>query len=230
MSVAPWKAVVSIGVIFAALGIVFWWLRPLGNDEPFDLEASVQFTCQTVMATPYDSVMTIKVGGDTVVGESYFSGRDSRHVSTRTNSQGEITTRGETIIKDGTLYSRSSASDDPTQWGSWTDQGTGHEAFHFACFSLGDAVSGDVSGDSDTQGELHIVQNIVLSLEEGTEKREFWADSNGKPLRGRRTFNIPASSGAGGASGQAATTIVADVVYSGFGEANTITAPELAGS
>ena len=217
--------------LIVALGILLWWLRPWGNDEPFDLEASVQFTCQTVMSTPYDSVMTATgPDGNTSVGESYFSGRDSRHVATHRDSQGVITSRGEHLIKDGTLYTRSSMPNDPTQWGSWTDQGTGHEAFHFACFSLGDAVSGDVSGDSDTQGELHIVQNIVLSLEEGTEKREFWADSNGKPLRGRRTFNIPASSGAGGASGQAATTIVADVVYSGFGEANTITAPELAGS
>ena len=184
-------------------------------------EADVQYTCETVMTTPYDSVMTGRgEDGSASVGESYFSGRDSRHVATHTNSRGEVTGRSDHIIKDGVLYTRSSESDDnPMTWTPWFSHGDGFDTYHFPCFSLRDATS-----DAAT-GEYHIVKDIFLSEEEGTEKREFWADSTGKPLRGRRTFTIPATPSESGASGQTPTTFVVDVVYSGFGEPNVITAP-----
>ena len=54
-SAAPWKAVVSIGVIFAALGIVFWW-RAAGETPAASAQDIVQTACDSLELAKYYDV------------------------------------------------------------------------------------------------------------------------------------------------------------------------------
>ena len=84
-------------------------------------------------------------------------------------------------------------------------------------------------GASGTSQERHFVWKVE-NLGDTVETDEFWAGTNGVPVRALFTLAEATPGGASGASGQSTThankilrTIAID--YSGFGETNTVTAP-----
>ena len=151
----------------------------------------------------YDFTVTSPLPGSGLRWDGRVSGEDSHIQYKWATPEGIFVVRAEEIRKDGVLYTRDSLDDDPTNLGEWSSHGEGFSSSALGCIP---------------QGVQYFTTSIFLSDEEGTEKNEYWLDADGLPTRLRKTVTLPNATG---------PYIVIDFVYSGYGEPNVITAPDV---
>ena len=218
-----------VGFLVVVVGAALW-LGPFGGKEaPI---VSAQEACD-LMGVPYDYHATSTADGLSWTIEMRHSGDDRHDVLTaRDVATNEIVYRGETIVKDHMLYSRETTrGGDQDVFGAWELETTRVPPV-FSSLPCIDTSSYSARSDN---GEAHFRTVRFLSEEEGDVVDEFWADSVGRPVRARRslygleTEGPPEPRAARGArSSDPNATVVLAITYSGYGEANVITAPTLA--
>ena len=165
-----------------------------------------------LMDTPYDALLTGTTSFGVTRAEIRYSGGDRYIVQTTIEHDGTHFGKAELITKDRTLYSRESTPGNAEVYGEWRVHGNNFSrSFSLPCLDTSSFEEG-ASGSSD---EAHYTYERFLSDEEGSMRKEFWADSTGRPTRARRTQFLPNDGG----------TIVVDFTYSGYGEPNIIKAP-----
>ena len=169
-----------------------------------------------LMETPFDALMLGTGQFTGLKAEFRYSGGDEHMLMTQSDPEGVLFGKGEMVTKDGTRYSRESTTD-PNAYGAWS---VGSTTILFPwlppCLDPNSVEVGS-SGSSD---EPHYVSERFLSEEEGAMREEYWADSAGWPIRGRRTFFPPGYDGVSNTE-----TGVLEYTYSGYGEPNIIEAP-----
>ncbi len=194
-------------IIAVGIGVAATLLN--GSDRPTPVSAAE--ACN-LMITPYDAVLTGTTSLGVIRTEIRYSGGDRHMVETLTKHDGALFFKYEKTNKDRTLYSRVSTEGNPEVYGEWRVHYTdSSQVFALPCLDTSRFQEGD-SGSSD---EAHYAYESFLSDEEGSIRKEFWADSTGRPTRARSTQFLPNEEG----------TIVIDYTYSGYGEPNIIKAP-----
>ena len=167
--------------------------------------------------TPFDALM---VGAAQLTGlkaEFRYSGSDEHMLTTQSDPEGVLVGKDEHIFKDDTFYKRESAPGSPEVYGEWRVQPNVRQLFTRPICLDPSSVEEAASGSSD---EPHYVSERFLSEQEGAVRDEYWADSAGWPIRGRRTFFPPGYDGSSNAEIR-----VVEYTYSGYGEPNIIEAP-----
>ncbi len=227
----PPLLVVGVAALLALAGIGLWLGVFRGSAAPI---VSAQEACD-LMDVSYDTLLTYEHEGEAWRTEIRTSGDDYHKESTRTSiATDELVQKGEEILKDGTVYSRNSVGGAPNVYGPWRVVGTdmpGNPALPCLDVSTYDARR-------SANGDPHYTTANRISDVHGEYVSEFWADSAGRPIRGRRSFYLPddSSDSSSGARSSDSTpvppppTLIVDFTYSGFGEANVITAPTLPGA
>ena len=223
------RLVVGAVAVIAVIALALWWLRPFGNDdvvEAIDVQAAVDQACDTLNTNHYDAVLTATTSEGSVRLEYRNAPDDSHFVSTLSDLNGVVFGKIEYILKDDILYIRDTQVGDPSTFNEWTNAGTfegGGEPL--PCFPAESVASGEVTGESGQNGERKFTRTYP-GPDGSTLTKHFWVNAEGLPLRGQDHL------GPSGASGQSGSDspVVAQITYSGFGEENVITVPELAGS
>ena len=185
-----------------------------GLQQPLGAETACNLTSYDVSATGTGTDGTISIA-------EQHSGEDTKTEVVLTNHDGTLFGKYQTIVKDGVRYYREAGPGDE-DYGEWeiiNDSVSPKPAL--PCI---EPSSGGATGQSD---DPDVTTDTFISHEEGTVRSEFWADSEGRPARARKTFYPPDYvEGATGTAGTTSTvTGTLDYTYSGFGEKNTITAP-----
>ena len=230
---------IAIGVVAALATAAAWWWSPWAGNIP-SVQAAVQQACDTMQTTDYDMTITGSFFPGTGRIEVRRSGDDEHLLLTGSSLDGTPFAQGERILKDGVLYTRESTDANPTTFGDWAialvDAGA---AQHLPCFPPSSAQGGSTTRQAEpSSGEERYSHSYVLSAEEGILTEEFWVDSTGRPTRARRTITPPGTttgeSGAAGrdtarsaSGGSTSQAVVLNMVYSGLGEPNVITAPTI---
>lgn len=225
----PPLLVVGIAVVITLAGIGLWLGVFRGSAAPI---VSAQEACD-LMGVPYDYHATSTADGLSWTIEMRHSGDDRHDVLTaRDVATNEVVYRGETVVKDHTLYSRETMrGGDQDVFGPWERETTRVPPV-FSSLPCIDTSS--YSARSADNGEAHFRTVRFLSEEEGDVVDEFWADSVGRPVRARRSLYGPETEGPaepgaarGARSSDSNAAIVLAITYSGYGDANVITAPTL---
>ena len=167
--------------------------------------------------TPFDAMVTGAALFTGLKAEFRYSGSDEHMVTTQSDPEGVLLGKDEHIFKDDTYYSRESAPGKPEVYGEWGVHTNVRQLFTRPPCLDPSSVKEGASGSSD---EPHYVSERFLSEEEGATRNEYWADSAGWPIRGRRTFFPPGYDGSSNAEIR-----VVEYTYSGYGEPNIIEAP-----
>ncbi len=152
--------------------------------------------------TDYDAVMTSDGSDYRVVWDLRYSDKGFHMKQTHTALNGDLLGRAEEVRVDEALYVRESLEDDPESYGEWRIAGR-------------DLLPPEPLYCLDPQ---HLSENpdepdSTYPVTQGgqTWLYEWWADSGGRPIRQRRTYEE--------------TGGVLEVTYSGWGEPNPLTAP-----
>ena len=163
----------------------------------------------------YDTVATMTNPDMTVTWQvRHFEG-DRHEVLTHTTPDGTLIGRGEKIYKDGTLYLRETLEENPAVYGAWRVNPLKIQGYPL----LGCLVP-PAAGASGASDAPHYTTDTFLSDEEGSMRREVWADAIGQPVRERRTFYGPDYDGVTNTD-----TTVMELTYKDHGEPNVIKAP-----
>ena len=208
--------VTLVVVIGAALLVVNLTTTTLSAQE------AAEIACDH-LDDPFDLLMTAAGPEGQATIEIRYSGDDHHNVLTIAGPDGAVMGKSESILKDGALYERWT-TDAPDVYGEWEFMGSDFGPDPpLPCIDAGGFEYG-AAGASD---EAHYVSHTFLSEREGSVREEFWADSSGRPVRGRKTLFAPASDLGANAASDAPSNVTAtiELTYSGYGEPNIITAP-----
>ncbi len=191
-------------------------LTTVPKPTPISTSTSAGESCN-VWEEPFDASLVGSGQYAGVTAEFRYSGNDEHMVMTLNSPEGIATDRGEQIFNDGTHYVRDSVPGEPDVYGEWRVQSRVRQPFTRPPCVDPDRVA---AGDSDSSDEPHYVSEVFLSAEEGTVRDEYWADPEGRPIRGLRKFFPP------GTDTESGNYIgLLEYTYSGYGEPNVIEAP-----
>ena len=214
-----------VGVIVTVLLLVLG----RGTTPAIAAAVAVQRACDAMETGHFDANTIMTDTEERFVQTWTVAGTDSRLVShSYPHGSETYNHKAEFVWKDGIQYTRFSTDNDPSTWGAWKVVVPGWGTFRPPTPCLNPVASGS-EGASGTSQERHFVWKVE-NLGYTVETDEFWAGTDGVPVRALFTLAEATAVGASGASGQSTThankilrTIAID--YSGFGETNTITAP-----
>ena len=209
-------------MLAAALAIGLWLSLARGESvERLSSEDAVRQPCDAAAIQNFDAVAVITDDVDKVVRTYTVSGSDSRVLYEGYTLDGDVLFgRLEEIYEDGVWYQRASSEDNPNIWEPWE--------------VLDVDANAAIPGTPCLAAQTSSTERYFTWEEPGfrgrtTNTNEVWVNSSGLPTRGVITETESIASGvAGGASDSASTPSVlqrTEITYSGFGEANTITAP-----
>ena len=154
------------------------------------------------LPSDYDVTVTGHVPYGKVHWESRVSGDDEHRRYMELAPQGILVVRAEEIRKNGVLYTRENPDDDSINFGEWVSQDGEFQAETPPCSQAGVGQSSSSSSGAD----------------EGTKNQKYWFDPDGFPTRGQITITPPDATD---------PSIELDYVYSGWGEPNVISAPDV---
>ena len=210
------KTLAAVGGVMLIVAVGVGVAETLLNSPGRPIPVGAAEACN-LMDTPYDVLLTGTTPFGVTRAEIRYSGGDRHVVQTTIEHDGTLFGKGELITKDRTLYSRESTPGNAEVYGEWLVHGTNvSRSISLPCLDTNNFEEG-ASGSSD---EPHYTHERFLSDEEGSVRKEFWADSTGRPTRARRTQFLPNDGEASNAE-----TIIVDFTYSGYGEPNIIKAP-----
>ncbi len=214
-----------MGFLLLALGAaVVLVFRPFDESLTPSAQVDEHDPC-AYLDEPFDVVGTASTDEWSQRYEMQFSGEDKflRQEVWRLPSN-EMWYQEENIYKDGVKYVRHSTPDTPDTLGEWWSAGTGFSGrATLPCLDRPQQQSGarGASGGSGSD-EPAYTSHESISDEEGSAKEEIWVDGNGRPTRMRVTIfekdELPPPA-------PIPTQQTFNYVFSGFGEANVITAP-----
>ena len=191
--------------------------------------------CDTMAESDYDvvKVLTFEAVGDPKDGdflesvETYaFSGADFHMVGESYIGDREtLAGKGKSVFKDGVLYFRETSSpDEPDTWTEWeaevwADMSGGPTELPYPampCFGAEEA-----GGATENSAERYFFWRTTTGLRNETseETHEFWVDPTGRPVRSLSTTIVSSE------LIDSMRIVRIEATYSGFGGANTITAP-----
>ena len=212
-----------VALLLFSIGVVTWWLVPQESDSAYDVQAAVKQACDAMVLSDYDVTTTLSVPG--IVGrmESRHSRNDLHRSWTSHDLEGNLLARGESILKAGTMFTRVTIDGAPSQFRDWEVVEDWPDPELLPCLPAHSAMSYE---DLEVGEERTFSYTLFLSEQEGSQTRQFWVDSSGRPTRGRRTTTPPSSAASNAASSDTqASALVFDETYSGYGEPNIIVAP-----
>ena len=165
--------------------------------------------------TPYDTVWSASTSGGGLRIEMRHLGGNRHEVYTDTGPDGSLIGKSEHIQIGPTIYSRATSDADPNVYGPWRILGDDLTAQPlWWCL---DPNTIPVSGASSAP---HTSADFFLSEEEGSVRREIWADAIGQPVRERRTFYAPGYDGV-----TVTDSVVMEITFSDYNVPNVIEPP-----
>lgn len=201
----------TVAVLLVGAASLALYINPTDTGT-LSAEEVTAFACN-VMQQPYDSVITASSPQESARVEIRNAGNgDSHTLMVIRAPDGSLLEQGELLQVGGVLYGRDTGGT-PDSFGPWerfSDDVPDDEPL--PCLLPASEVEDGAMG---TTGERHIVSHTFLSEREGSVKNEFWADSTGRPVRGRKTTYSP----------EGEQKAVLDITYSGYGDPNLIEAP-----
>ena len=244
LSAHPWLAGGFLVVAALVAAAIVWWLIP---NEPLSAQEVMADACiDAAITLDYDVTVRIMAPEDTGEWTTVEVSGNGLHARFYTNASSSRGTRsgGGTLVHESYMIwgtDSSSSSDASTRSeesspapianynrrledGQWTDWRVSETPFEgssdiarFCGFPLDDFTTFEYNGEETVNGVLTKKFTGMIDVEQDVfdTRFEFWVDSSGKLLRQRRKT--------------LSTDHHRDATFSGFGEANVITAPRIAG-